>query len=113
ARLSCVGGDMFDDVPAGDAYILKHIIHDWDDSRCIRLLKNCRDRMDGDGRIYCVDAVLPPPGDTSGAPAKFLDINIMLFIPGLERTEAEWRGLYDKAGPPAGAPLPLAHNLGT
>src|SRR5262249_23290557 len=63
SRLSFVGGYMFAEVPAGDVYILKHTIHDWDDSRCIRLLRNCRDRMDADGRVYCVDAVLPPPGD--------------------------------------------------
>jgi len=113
ARLSFVGGDMFTEVPAGDVYILKHIIHDWDDTRCIRLLKNCRDRMDGNGRVYCVDAVLPPPGDTSGAPAKFLDINIMLFIPGLERTETEWRQLYDKAGLAVASIVPLRDNFGT
>ena len=113
ARLSFVGGDMFADVPAGDRYILKHIIHDWDDDRCIRLLQNCRARMEGDGRVYCVDAVLPPLGNTAAGPSKFLDINIMLFIPGRERTEAEWRQLYYEAGLEVVSIVPLQDNFGT
>ena len=51
ARLRFHGGDMFDDVPAGQAYILKHIIHDWDDAHCIRLLKNCHTGMAENGRL--------------------------------------------------------------
>jgi hypothetical protein len=113
SRLSFVGGDMFADVPAGDRYILKHIIHDWDDDHCVRLLQNCSARMQGDGRVYCVDAVLPPLGNTTGAPSKFLDINIMVFIRGRERTEAEWRQLYDKAGLEVVSIVPLRDNFGT
>jgi spermidine synthase len=72
-RLKFVGEDMFKNVPEADVYILKHIMHDWDDSQCIQILKNCRQSMTGDGRLLCVDAVLPPIGDTKGTPAKFLD----------------------------------------
>jgi hypothetical protein len=113
ARLSFVGRDMFADVPPGNAYILKHIIHDWDDASCIQVLKNCRARMQGNGRIYCVDAVLPPIGDTSGTAAKFLDIDMMVFVPGKERTEAEWRSLYEVAGLELIAITALNDNFGT
>ena len=66
ARLEYVGGDMFESVPPADVYIMKHIIHDWDDERCLRLLRNCHLSMEGGGPIICVDAVLPPMGDTGG-----------------------------------------------
>lgn len=87
-RLEFVGGDMFEEVPAADIYVLKHIIHDWDDARCLRLLENCREAMQGDGRLLCVDAVLPPMGDTSGVPAKFLDVDMIVFDMGKERRAA-------------------------
>lgn len=98
ARLTFVGGDMFADVPAGDIYALKAIIHDWDDASCLRVLRNCRARLPGDGRIICVDNVLPPMGDTGCSSTKFLDMLMMVSLPGKERTEAEWRSLYDEAG---------------
>jgi SAM-dependent methyltransferase len=98
ARLSFVAGDMFADVPAGDLYILKAIVHDWDDARCVRVLRNCRARMRNDGRILCVDSVLPPLGDTGCASAKLLDMLMLVSLPGKERTETEWRALYDAAG---------------
>jgi hypothetical protein len=98
ARLAFVGGDMFVDVPPGDTYVLKSIIHDWDDQRCIRVLKNCVAMMPAEGRVLCVDRVLPPLGDTTAAGAKLLDMLMMVSLPGHERTEAEWRSLYSQAG---------------
>jgi hypothetical protein len=98
ARLSFVAGDMFVDVPPGDVYVLKRIIHDWDDARCLRVLRNCRARVPGDGRVVCVDNVLPPMGDTGCSSTKLLDMLMMVSLPGKERTEAEWRTLYDAAG---------------
>ena len=56
-------GDV-DDVPAGDLYVLKTVIHDWDDASCIRVLGKCSDRLPDGGRIVCADKVLPPMGDT-------------------------------------------------
>lgn len=113
SRLEFTGGDMFADVPAGDVYIMKHIIHDWDDARCITLLRHCRRRMQGNGRVYCVDTVLPPMGDTGGTAAKFLDMNMLVFIPGKERTEAQWRELFDASGLELGSITPLHDNFGT
>lgn len=112
-RFAFVGGDMFKAAPKAEVYILKHIIHDWDDNRCVRLLKNCAKRMQGNGRILCVDTVLPAAGDTSGAPAKFLDLHMLVSIPGKERTLAEWKDLYKQAGLKIGKIIPLHDNFGT
>ena len=113
SRLEFVGADMFEGVPTAEVYIMKHIIHDWDDARCIKLLKNCRDRMDGDGRVICVDAVLPPMGDTSGTPGKFLDIDMMVFIPGKERTQKQWEDLFEAASFKIKSITPLQDNFST
>jgi SAM-dependent methyltransferase len=98
SRLSFVGGDMFADGPVADTYMVKNVMHDWDDGRCVRLLANCRARLRRDGRILGVDNVLPPMGDTGASGTKFLDMLMMLSLPGKERTEAEWRALYADAG---------------
>jgi cyclopropane fatty-acyl-phospholipid synthase-like methyltransferase len=113
SRLQFVGADMFDAVPRSDAYVLKHIIHDWDDERCVRLLRNCRDSMDGDGRVFCVDSVLPPMGDTTGAAAKILDVMVLLSIGGRERTRDQWEALYSAAGLCMSRITPLQDNFGT
>ncbi len=113
ARLEYVGADMFDRVPAGDVYILKHIVHDWDDERCVRILKNCHQSMKGQGRLICVDSVLPPMGDASGTSAKLLDLLMMLGIRGKERTRGQWEQLYDAAGFRVTRVTPLLDNFGT
>ncbi|HJY88368.1 MAG TPA: methyltransferase [Candidatus Acidoferrales bacterium] len=113
SRLEYIGGDMFESVPPAQDYVMKHIIHDWDDERCIQLLRNCHQSMAGDGRVICVDAVLPPMGDTGGTPAKLLECNIMVFIPGKERTRAQWEELYRAAGFRIRAITPLQDNFGT
>ena len=98
ARLSFVAGDMFADVPAADTYVVKTVMHDWDDASCVRMLKNCRARLAEGGRILGVDNVLPPMGDTGASGTKLLDMLMMLSLPGKERTEAEWHALYAAAG---------------
>jgi hypothetical protein len=87
ARLSFVAGDMFVDVPPGDTYVLKSIIHDWDDERCVGVLGNCAAKLPVGGRVLCIDRVLPPMGDTGAAGAKLLDLLMMVSLPGRERTE--------------------------
>jgi O-methyltransferase domain len=113
ARLEYVGADMFESVPAADAYVLKHIIHDWDDDHCLRLLRNCRESMDGDGVLICVDTVLPPMGDTSATPAKLADVLMMMAIGGKERTKKQWEDLYRDAGFRIKSITPLQDNFGT
>ena len=55
-------------------------------------------RMEGDGSVICVDAVLPPMGNVGGTPAKLMDVNMLVFIPGKERTLEQWGALYESAG---------------
>ena len=112
-RLEYAGGNMFDSVPPADAYIMKHIIHDWDDEHCLRLLRNCHRSMLGAGRLICVDSVLPPMGDVSGTPAKFLDLLMMAGIRGKERTQKQWEELYAAAGFRAARIIQLQDNFGT
>lgn len=113
SRIKFMGGDMFVDVPPADVYIMKHIIHDWDDDRCLKLLQNCHARMPENGRVICVDAILPPMGDTGNIPAKFLDIDMLVFIPGKERTLEQWSTLYNAAGFKIRAIAPTGDNFGT
>ncbi|MGH7289678.1 MAG: methyltransferase, partial [Myxococcota bacterium] len=99
-RCEVVGGSFFDAVPAGaDAYLLKYIIHDWDDAKCTRILAHCRDAMAPDGRVLIVDRVIRP----GNAPdwSKWLDINMMVGPGGQERTKPEFAALL------AGAKLEL------
>jgi ubiquinone/menaquinone biosynthesis C-methylase UbiE len=113
SRLEYVAGSMFESVPAADVYILKHIIHDWNDEECVRILRNCHRAMEGSGRLICVDSVLPPLGDTSGAPSKLTDIAMMTFITGKERTKVQWERLYKESGfRIASIKSPMADNLG-
>jgi hypothetical protein len=113
SRLQYVGADMFSAVPRADAYVLKHIVHDWDDEHCHQLLSNCFNSMDGAGRLLCVDSVLPPLGDTSATPAKFLDLMMMALIRGKERTLQQWEDLYKSAGFRVTNVIPLHDNFGT
>jgi len=96
-RCRVARGDFFEAVPhGGDAYLLSHIIHDWDEDGCLRILANCRGAMGDRGRLLIVESVLRP-GDEPD-PGKILDL-VMLVVPGgQERSEQEYRALLDKGG---------------
>jgi hypothetical protein len=96
-RCTLSSGDMFSSVPAGaDAYIMKHIIHDWPDDRCVQLLSACRKGVNSGGKLLVVDTVIQPGNDFS--PGKFLDLQMMIFPSGCERTEKQFRDLFAGAG---------------
>ena len=96
-KCETVGGDFFTSVPAGgDGYIMKHIIHDWNDEQCIAILENCRKAMADGGKVLVVEMVVPEGNEPS--PAKFLDLQMLQYLPGCERTEKEYERLFDKAG---------------
>lgn len=96
-RCTVASGDMFSSVPAGaDAYIMKHIIHDWPDELCIKILKACRKGVNPGGKLLVVDNVIQPGNDF--APGKFLDIQMLIFPGGCERTEKQFRELFAAAG---------------
>jgi len=96
-RVTIDGGSFFERVPAGgDAYVLSHILHDWNEDQCLTILGHCRRAMAPDGRLLIVETVLPP-GDTPHQ-GKVQDM-VMLVLPGgQERTEAEYADLFGKAG---------------
>jgi SAM-dependent methyltransferase len=96
-RVTVEAGDFFLSVPSGgDAYILSHILHDWNDDQCLTILDHCRKAMKPDGRLLIVEMVLPP-GDAPH-PGKILDMVMLALIGGQERTETEYASLLDKAG---------------
>ncbi len=97
-RLSYVAGDMLAAVPKADAYVLKLVLHNWDDASCATILRNVCAQLEPGGRVIAVDSVLPPLGDASGLPSKLLDVTMMLLLPGRERTRLEWEALYREAG---------------
>jgi len=96
-RCTLTSGDMFSSVPAGaDAYIMKHIIHDWPDDACIKILSACRQGVNPGGKLLVVDSVIQPGNDFS--PGKFLDLQMLIFPGGRERTEREFRELLEASG---------------
>ena len=95
-RCEIIGGDFFTGVPAGaDVYILKGIIHDWNDEAALKILKNCRRAIRPDGALLLAEAVLTPPADPATA---LMDILMMVLTSGRERTESEFRSLLREAG---------------
>jgi hypothetical protein len=96
-RCEVVGGSFFDAVPAGaDAYLMKYIIHDWDDAQCARILGHCRDAMAPGGRVIVADRVIAPGNGADWS--KWLDINMMVGPGGQERTRGEFAALFASAG---------------
>ena len=96
-RIQVEPGSFFDRVPAGaDAYILSHVIHDWNEEQCLTILGHCRRAMSSDGRLLLVEMVLPS-GDIPH-PGKILDVCMLLLPGGEERTEAQYAALLEKAG---------------
>jgi hypothetical protein len=97
-RCQAVECDFFEAVPAGDdAYLMKHIIHDWDDERASIILRNIGRAMGSTrGTVILLESVIPsgPEPDLG----KFIDIEMLLFPGGRERTTEEFRALFDGAG---------------
>jgi len=95
-RCRIEAGDFFRAVPAAaDAYLLRHIVHDWEDADARRILQNCREAMNEDSKVLVVEMVIPP----GNAPAfvKWLDL-MMLVVGGKERTQDEYSSLFAAAG---------------
>ena len=89
--------DFFSSVPeGGDAYILKSILHDWDDDLSAAILTTCRRAMPEHGRLLLVENVITP--GNSPHPAKLVDLQMLVELGGRERTEAEFRDLLAGAG---------------
>ncbi|KAL0326204.1 UNVERIFIED_CONTAM: Caffeic acid 3-O-methyltransferase [Sesamum radiatum] len=94
------GGDMFVEVPKGDAILLKFILHNWSDEKCIKLLKNCYEALPNNGKLIVMDCIFPNNAQTD-VHAKYasgMDIIMSTMLEGKERTEDEFETLAIKAG---------------
>ena len=108
-RCQLVEGDFFESVPRGaDAYLMKSIVHDWDDERCVTIFKNCRRAMAEGAKVLVVEAVLPPMVEPSFTRLGVImsDLNMLLNTGGRERTEAEFASLLRPAGLKLSAVVP-------
>jgi hypothetical protein len=96
-RCETMSGNFFKAVPAGgDAYIMKWIIHDWDDQKSNTILKNIRNQIPANGKLILVDCVVPETNEPHFS--KFIDLNMLVMTGGKERTEKEFRELLAAAG---------------
>jgi hypothetical protein len=100
-RATANGGDFFQEVPQGhDAYVLKHVIHDWNDERAVTILKVCRRAMSAGAKLLLIEGVYPPRIDQSPASqgAAANDVNMLVCTGGRQRSEPEFRALFAAAG---------------
>lgn len=96
-RCEFVGGDFFRLINVqANAIMMRHIIHDWDDEKCITILKNCRAALKPGGKVLVVESVVPP-GNEPGF-VKWLDLTMLVIPEGKERTAEEYRALFAAAG---------------
>ncbi len=102
-RSEAIGGDFFKSVPEGDLYLLRFILHDWDDADAIRILQNCRRAMKADARLVVIEAFFAEPGEQIPAhmidtQVPLFDLHLMLAVNGKERSLTEYSTLFDKVG---------------
>ena len=96
-RCISIEGSFFESIPAGaDAYLFRHIIHDWTDEQCIQILRHCRRVIPGDGKLLIADGVVP--AGNAPSPSKDLDMTMLTFPGGQERTEGQFRSLLEACG---------------
>jgi len=97
ARCEVLGGSFFDSVPeGGDAYVMKAILHDWDDDDAVKILNNIRSAIAPDGKLLLLESVLPER--SSSDIGLLIDLEMLVAVGGKERTHAEWANLLGRAG---------------
>lgn len=85
-------------MPEGaDAYLLKSVVHDWDDAAALDLLRTCRGAISATGRLLVVEPIIRP-GNEPDDGARFSDLNMLVMLGGRERTEEDFHKLYAEAG---------------
>ncbi len=96
SRVELVAGSFFESVPAGaDAYMLKHILHDWPDAQCLEILRTIRKAIPANGRLLVFDALLVPEAPPW---AHWLDVHMLVLQDGKERSPEEFGALFAEAG---------------
>jgi hypothetical protein len=95
-RCEIVGGSFFEDIPpACDAYLLKFILHDWQDEQAVALLRTCRRACRTSGKLIVIERVLASANE--GLEGKFSDLNMLVSAGGRERTLGEFEALFEAA----------------
>jgi SAM-dependent methyltransferase len=108
-RCRVVGGDFFSSVPSsGDVYLLRHVIHDWEDGEAVTILRNCRDAMQPGGKVLVVETVIPSGNEPCFG--KWLDL-MMLVVGGRERTREQYVELFSAAGLQLTRVVPTDHEV--
>jgi hypothetical protein len=95
-RTEFIAGDFFDGVPTGDVYVIKKVIHDWEDRHGAVILKNCRRAMAPNGKVLVAETLVPLGNEPSQI--KSVDVVMLAVTGGLERTEIQYATLFDAAG---------------
>ena len=95
-RCTYIAGDMFREVPPADAYMMKRIMHDWNDAECIQILSNAHRAAPPNGRVFIMEAVVPGPNTPHFS--KLFDIHMLVMLTGQERTTEEYVRLLEGAG---------------
>lgn len=101
ARLSLRGGNFFQEVPEADLHLLKHVLHDWNDEDCIRILENCRRASRTGGRIVVVELAVGEMNELANTPqtrTTLQDLNMLVLLGARERTIAQYSVLFAAAG---------------
>jgi hypothetical protein len=98
-RCRIVGGSFLDSVPSGaDVHVLKHVLHNWDDDHCVRILRNSRASIEADGRLLILENVVPADDFATALPMIMLDLHMLVVHGGRERTRDEYETLLGRAG---------------
>lgn len=96
-RCRVMAGNFFEAVPPGaDAYLLRHIIHDWDDAKSVTILRHCRTALGNRGKLLVIEGIVPTGNEPSIS--KFFDLAMLVLPGGMERTADEYQRLYAAAG---------------
>lgn len=110
ARVEIAAGSFFEAIPADcDVYLMKHIIHDWDDERAVKILSNARRAMRQSSKLLIVEQVIPA-GDAPH-PGKIMDLEMLVSPGGVERTENEYREILRRADLKLARVIPSASPL--
>jgi hypothetical protein len=108
-RCKVDAGNFFESVSkGGDAYIMRHILHDWSDADAVTILSNCRKSMNPGGKVLVVEAVIQDGNEPS--PFKLLDLS-MLLVGGKERTNKQFGDIFSRAGLKLNRIVPFQHDL--
>ena len=94
-RTEFITGDFFETVPSGDVYVIKKVLHDWDDGRATAILRNCREAMQPNGKVLVAETLVPPGDQPSQI--KNIDVVMLAVTGGLERTETQYASLFNAA----------------